>query len=388
MRVQDERLFRHATQKTLSKLEEIRKAIRTGNPVLVDNILSSPEYRHEVERIFFNDLPFAIDSFEYIWAQASYVAIEAGVDALEVGRIYEHYRSQLIHAKSVAEILQYNQQFHFSAASLVHAISQETKYSPVIRVCRAYIREHIREGLTVQDVADALGYSRGYLSNLFKKETGQTIYSFIQSLKLAETIELISDPKVPTSQVWALMGFCSQSHFSEFFKKQTGKSPKQFEKEILDNQKQALPALSGEANPKKGASSSLLEDPGNESILEQLLDYAEDTGFKQQLYYLYCVQKGRVSELQKELSDSHSRKQFSGLFQSSRDIAFSALTYLVPQISSAAVNGGASMRQASDLYVKILDRAGKSDAAEILDLLDEAFLEYAKLVQKAKQQPE
>lgn len=388
MGTQNERLFQHATKQTLSKLEEIRNAIRNGDPTAVEQLLSSPDYMNEVERIFFNDLPFAIESFEYIWAQTSYVAIEAGVDALEIGRVYEHFRSQLIHAQSVSEILQFNQQFHFSAASLVRAISQETKYSPVIRVCRAYIREHIREGLTVQDVADALGYSRGYLSTLFKKETGQTIYAFILSLKLAEAIELISDPKVPTSQVWTLTGFCSQSHFSEFFKKQTGKTPRQFEKELQANQNKraALPDTNSFSVTEESA--SLTRDPNNEHILKQLLDYAEEVGFKQQLYFLYCVQKGRVEELQKELGDEQSRAKFSGLFQSSRDIAFSALTYLVPQISSAAVDGGASMRQASDLYVQIFEKTKDADATRIMHLLDEAFLEYAKLVRKAKQQSE
>lgn len=385
MSTQNERLFQHASKKTFSKLEEIRTAIHNGEADSVDRLLSDPDYMMEAERIFFGDIPFAIESFEYIWAQTSYVAIEAGVDALEIGRIYEHFRSQLIRSQSVSEILQLNHQFHFSAASLVHAISQETKYSPVIRVCRTYIRNNIREGMTAQGVADALGYSRGYLSTLFKKETGQTIYAFIQSLKLAEAIELISDPKVPTSQVWAMTGFCSQSHFSEFFKKQTGKTPKQFDKEMQEQQKER--SLSPvRPNEKNDRHSHSLLNSDNENIMNRLLDYAEEVGFKQQLYYLYCVQKGRVEELQKELADESSQRKFVGLLQSSRDIAFSALTYLVPQISSAAVDGGATMRQASDLYVQILEKARDANASELLDLIQNAFLDYAILVRDSKRQ--
>lgn len=46
-----------------------------------------------------------------------------------------------------------------------------------------YIFQHIDEDLSVESIAAFCGYSKFYLSRLFKAETGEGIYTFIKRAK-------------------------------------------------------------------------------------------------------------------------------------------------------------------------------------------------------------
>ena len=43
-----------------------------------------------------------------------------------------------------------------------------------ISVCKEYIYSHLKERITIEDLADELGVSASYLSRLFRKETGRS----------------------------------------------------------------------------------------------------------------------------------------------------------------------------------------------------------------------
>lgn len=380
MSEQDLRTFDFGDQKHFSLLDTIKELIRDGNVEQLDELLCSSDYLNDLEHIFFNDVSLAIASFEYVWAQSSYVAIEEGVDAAEAGRLYEFHRRQLLNAQSVAAALYENRQFHRALTTMVWAIREESAYSPLVQSCRHYVREHILEPPSVQDVADHLNISRGHLSQLFKKETGQTVREFIRALRLAEIIEFLEDPAVPDSEVWQLTGFCSQSHYIHFFKTMTGQTPKQFTMEHAREAAAPLPA------PGVMDAGDFRETRENEAILEQLDDYAEKGGFKQQLYLLYCVRRGKVEDLRDELKDPRFRSDMRSIFQGNRTMVLETLLYLLPQISAAAVDAGVSMKSASRIYIDIIKATPDADADQLLDLLVEAYLDYAQLVVESKDQ--
>jgi len=123
-----------------------------------------------------------------------------------------------------------------------------------------------------------------------------------------------------------------------------------------------------------------VEDVASEEYqeaLKSLYDYAEDVGFKQEIYFLYCVKKGRVRELETELDDLKFTKTMNTLFENNRALAYKSFTFLLPQIHSAAVDGGVSMKSASLLYEEFFERADGADVTELLELNREAFIVFA-----------
>ncbi len=366
--------FRFEDEQHFSLFDTIKQLLRNGNVAGLDELFSSTDYHYDVEHIFFNNVALAISAFEYMWAQSSYIAIEEGVDAVEAGHLYEFHRQRLLSAKTVLETLNENRDFHHALGLQVLAKKEEVPYSPLVQDSRNYVKAHILEPPTVQSVADALGISRGHLSSLFRQETGQTLQEFIRNLRLAAIIEFLEDPTVPDPEIWQLAGFCSQSHYIQFFKSMVGKTPRAFVKEDLQGEDSEDDAAG------KPMLQDLLKSDETKAILDQLDNYAEKGGFQQQLYQLYCVRKGRYKELKEELSDPQFQKSLSDIFQGNRTMALEALLYLLPQISSAAIDGGVSMKSASRVYIDIIHKTPSADCDQLLQLLSQAYLDYAMLV--------
>lgn len=91
-----------------------------------------------------------------------------------------------------------------------------------------YIDAHIAEKLTGQEIADALGISRTYLSSQFKQETGTSLNDFINQTKIDEAKILLTTTDLPLSEIAGQLSFSSQSHLHTVFKKMTGVTPAEY----------------------------------------------------------------------------------------------------------------------------------------------------------------
>ncbi|MGN6711091.1 helix-turn-helix domain-containing protein [Anaerocolumna jejuensis] len=83
---------------------------------------------------------------------------------------------------------------------------------------------------TVKGLAQAMGYSPNYLSDMLKKETGKTVQEYIklQVLELAKKLLLMTGE--PIYRIADKLGFEQPSSFTKFFKVQLGISPADFRK--------------------------------------------------------------------------------------------------------------------------------------------------------------
>lgn len=93
-----------------------------------------------------------------------------------------------------------------------------------------YIDAHIGEKLAGQDIANALGVSRTYLSSQFKQETGTSLNDFINQTKIDEAKLLLVTTDLPLSAIAGQLSFSSQSHLHTVFKKMTGVTPAEYRK--------------------------------------------------------------------------------------------------------------------------------------------------------------
>ena len=94
----------------------------------------------------------------------------------------------------------------------------------------AYIRRHLSEPITTEQIAAALFLSRSRLSVKFKQETGQNLIDFILKEKTDEAKRLLRYTDKPAAAISAYLGFSSQSHFSRVFKKYAGCQPNEYRK--------------------------------------------------------------------------------------------------------------------------------------------------------------
>ena len=102
------------------------------------------------------------------------------------------------------------------------------KHSDVVYKCIDYIKQNFDRKITLDDIAVYVSLSRSYLSKLFKDETGYSLFSYINHIRIEKSKELLLDDTISLVDVAGLCGFEDQSYFTKVFKKETGISPKRF----------------------------------------------------------------------------------------------------------------------------------------------------------------
>ncbi len=91
-----------------------------------------------------------------------------------------------------------------------------------------YVRRHLSEAITAQELARALFLSRPYLSRRFREETGETLTDFILREKTEEAKRLLRYSDKSLTAVSSYLGFSSPSHFSRVFKRYAGCLPREY----------------------------------------------------------------------------------------------------------------------------------------------------------------
>lgn len=98
-------------------------------------------------------------------------------------------------------------------------------YSLDIQRCLDYIQHHLDEKLSSQKLSEICHLSRSYLCVLFKQETGQTLAKYILSLRIKEAQKALLKDEEKIVEIAERLGFTSQSHFTQQFKKATQMTP-------------------------------------------------------------------------------------------------------------------------------------------------------------------
>ena len=100
-----------------------------------------------------------------------------------------------------------------------------------INACKEYIYVHIKERITIEDIADYLDVSPSYLSKLFKRETGQSVSAYIREKKIDVAKNLLRFSDYSLIDISNRLSFSSQSHFIQQFKDVVGVTPKKYRDE-------------------------------------------------------------------------------------------------------------------------------------------------------------
>lgn len=91
-----------------------------------------------------------------------------------------------------------------------------------------YFSEHYRELFTVDDIADAHGYSKDYFSKLFKQNFGITFHEFHSRVKIGYAVELLRTGNYKAYEISDILGYASVDYFTKVFKEITGTTPSKY----------------------------------------------------------------------------------------------------------------------------------------------------------------
>lgn len=92
-----------------------------------------------------------------------------------------------------------------------------------------YIRKNYASRITINSCAEAISLSEGYLSRLFRKETGYTFNAYLAAYRIHVAMRLLRDHHMKVYEVAPQVGYTDTAYFSTQFKKAVGISPSEYQ---------------------------------------------------------------------------------------------------------------------------------------------------------------
>ncbi|WP_163580543.1 response regulator [Gracilibacillus saliphilus] len=98
---------------------------------------------------------------------------------------------------------------------------------------KKFIHENYHKSFSLEDVSKYTDLSTNYLSNLFHEETGETFSDYLTEIRIQKAKELLQQNEATLKEISFLVGYRDPNYFSRVFKKNVGRSPKQYQMMIL-----------------------------------------------------------------------------------------------------------------------------------------------------------
>ena len=83
---------------------------------------------------------------------------------------------------------------------------------------------------SLDDIAKALSLNKIYMQRIFKEETGETIWNFVNEVRMKRAAAVLAGSDVPVGDINEVVGVNSRQNFYILFKKYFGISPSEYRK--------------------------------------------------------------------------------------------------------------------------------------------------------------
>lgn len=100
-----------------------------------------------------------------------------------------------------------------------------------VEFVKKYVEEHYMNEIQLRDLAAVAHVSGSYLSVKFKKEVGCSFTEYLVRFRINKAKELFEHRFTSCKEVASMVGYADYTQFSKIFKKYTGKSPTEYERE-------------------------------------------------------------------------------------------------------------------------------------------------------------
>ena len=91
-----------------------------------------------------------------------------------------------------------------------------------------YVYSHFHENITVNDVAEHIGYTTNYFNFKFKEAIGVPLGEYMRSLRLTYSENLLKSSDMSVTEIAMESGFGNLSYYSRAFKERYGMSPREY----------------------------------------------------------------------------------------------------------------------------------------------------------------
>lgn len=204
---------------------KLRSAVRNrdkeGSQVLLNQILAYI-YVHNN-----SDLEAIKPRITELVVVISRAAVDAGADINEIFHLNQNFISHIQDFKTIEELSAWvsNMLHRFISFTFDFA---EVKHADVVYKTIEYIKQNYGKKLTLEKIAESTYLSKTYLSSIFKRETGQSISSYINMVRVEKSKSMLLEDNMSIIDIANTCGFEDQSYYTKVFKSIIGVTPKKY----------------------------------------------------------------------------------------------------------------------------------------------------------------
>lgn len=120
--------------------------------------------------------------------------------------------------------------------------------NPAISRAVKIIRAEYMKDIGLEEVADRVNLSPGYLSALFSQQLGQSFVKYLNQYRLGVAERMLCETNMKVSDIAAGVGFPGESYFISLFKQRFGMTPRSYRKQlenVCETEKSCSPSETG-----------------------------------------------------------------------------------------------------------------------------------------------
>ncbi len=204
---------------------QLQEYIRTGSKSAAQKLLN--ELLAQLYASTGNDLDRIRPRIRELLVLMNRAAIDGGADTDEIFSLCCRYEQELDTLDSIEDLNRWLGMILHQFIGFVFDFNA-IKHQNVIFKATAYMKEHMSERLSLDQVAAQVYLSKSYFCRIIKSELGCTFTEYINRLRIERSKTLLQSSQMSIAEISLAVGFDDQSYFTRIFKRQTGCSPGKF----------------------------------------------------------------------------------------------------------------------------------------------------------------
>lgn len=208
---------------TMALIDRIRAGDLPGVKTLLGELDKMPWDQlvsHDLIRSMKNNCISACSSFGFL-------AINENAPYIQMLEMADEFIDQIEKTNSVKDLMELMKTMAIAFTKVIISFS-EKQYSKPVRDAIQYIREHLQQPISLEELSNRVKLSPTYLSRLINRETSQSLSRLINQVRIEESKYLLRKSDSSLQEIAVAVGFSYQNHFSATFKQYVGMTPSEY----------------------------------------------------------------------------------------------------------------------------------------------------------------
>lgn len=161
-------------------------------------------------------------------------AERGGASIVEINEITQRAAQRMAATQHQNEQIRYTQTMIYELTDAVRRHRHQIgDYSEHIKKTVEFLSLNFSQKITLSQLAGRIGLSEVYLSKVFKKEVGMTIFQYIAHLRCTQAAEMLRGSDISIQEISNYVGYPDNNYFVKVFKSYYGMTPSEYRAEKL-----------------------------------------------------------------------------------------------------------------------------------------------------------